>query len=74
MKRKRWTKNDDAELAEMWRQYSLMVIAEHFSVSESSVLHRARRLNLKGRNGIRYKNRKAVRTSPSMPFVPIGRD
>lgn len=73
MKRKRWTKHDDAKLALMWKDHPVGHIADIFSVSESSILHRARRLNLKSRNGIVQKP-KAFYSTPSLPHVPIGRD
>ena len=74
MKRKRWTKHDDARLALMWKDHPVAHIADIFRVSESSVLHRARRLNLKSRNGANVQKPKAFYSTPSMPFVPIGRD
>lgn len=73
MKKTRWTKDQDATLSAMWRKATVAELADYFMKSESAILHRARRLKLKSRNGIVQKP-KAFYSTPSLPYVPIGRD
>lgn len=69
-----WTVSDEKRLISMWKARTIKQIAEAFGKSDQAIRDKARRLGLRkpgeGRNT--YETR--AYKSPSMPFVPIGRD